>query len=407
MVQELIQQNQMLAEQLPENGFQNLSLSKKIDLDNIKVPHTIKNRLLFQEGLHNGLFYPGEQLKENIDLWANNDLMFAEHADASNSWVGLTKNPHYVEEEKAIYGDLELVDKSVAQKLEYQVLKKDGRMGISPTIDVDKKMVDGRLCAMGPYKLKSQSIVLDHAVKTTMFNSANGGAVNMGDGNGNGTGNTETQELKKDEVALKKEELDKFKAAEKELAGYKEKELAAEVEELAKLELAIGRTTEENLASRTEILMKLSTQERKVLKDSYDWVKGELSDKSDEEAFVESMSEEMRGKMPPGLTKFIVEVKDKKAEENANLAHEKKDGEMTPAERKKKEEEVRNLANKGKGPEGQKLNTENLSHATENLVGRNNLNRFQELSEENKESNQEFLDMLNMKQGTGHIRGAR
>ena len=415
MVQELIQQNQIMAEQLPETSFQNLSLSKKINLENIKVPHTIKNRLLFQEGLHNGLFYPGEQLRENVELWNNNDLMFAEHADASNSWVGLTKNAHYIENEKAIYGDLELVDKSTAQKLEYQVLKKDGRMGISPTIDVDKQMLDGKLCAMGPYKLKSQSIVLDPAVRTTMFNSARGGAGTM-------EPNNESQNLKKDEVAVGKEELDKFKASEKELQEYKKKELASEVEELAKLELAIGRTAEENLAARTDILMKLSSEERKVLKDSYNWVATELSEKSDEETFIESLSEEMKKKIPPGLRKYIEEKKKKKKdEEMAKLTPEERkkkkeeDEEMaklTPEERKKKEEEKKNLAEKKYPyPEkpGQQLNesTENLSRATENLIGKTSLNRFQELSAANKESNQEFLDMLNKKQGTAQPGGAR
>ena len=407
IVQELIQQNQAMAEQLPDEGFQKLSLSKKINLENIKVPHTIKNRLLFQEGLHNGLFYPGEQLKENVELWNNNDIMYAEHSDASNSWVGLTKNPHYVENEKAIYGDLEIVDKPVAQKLEYQVLNHDGRMGLSPTIDVDKQMVDGQLCAMGPYKLKSQSIVLDPAVRTTMFNSnsALGGAATMEP--------TQEELAKKEElVKKKKEEDEKLKADQKELQEYRTKELASEVEELAKLELAIGRTTEDQLAARTEILMKLSKVERAVLKDSYGWVSRELSTESEEDRFVNSLSEEMKGKIPPGLRKFIEERKKKKTEEeNAKLTPEEKkkkeDEEMaklTPEERKKKEEEAK-LAHKGQYPypeqkPGQKLNTENLSHAEEQLIGRNNLNRFQELSAENKESNQGFLDFLNQNQGT-------
>ena len=209
--------------------------------------------------------------------------------------------------------------------------------------------------------------------------------------------NENIQNLKKDEVTLKKEELDKLKAAEKELADYKTKELEQEVEELAKLELAIGRTSEENLASRTEILMKLSTEERKVLKDSYDWVSRELSEKSPEEMFVESMSEDMRGKIPPGLRKFIEDKKKSKKEEEM--------AKLTPEEKKKKEEEEKNLADKGKYPypeKNQKLNEdfETLSNSTEQLVGKNNLNRFQELSAENKDSNQEFLDTLNMNQGT-------
>lgn len=423
LVQELIQQNQMMAEQLPEAGLQNLSLSKKINLDDIKVPHLIKNRLLFQEGQHNGLFYHGEELKENLELWDGCDLMYAEHDDASNAWVGLTKNPRYDEKEKAIYGDLEIVDKPLAQKLEYQILNKDGHMGLSPTIEVDKQMIQGRLCAMGPYKLKSQSIVLDPAVRTTMFNSnsALGGAGTMENGNGN----RETQNLKKDEVAVKKEELDKLKNSEKELAKYKEKELAQEVQELAQLELDIGRTTEENLAARTEILMKLTTEERKVLKDSYDWVANELSEKSEDERFVDSLSEEMKGKIPPGLRKFIEEKKKKKEEDMAahmtpeerkkkEKEEEEMAGHMTPAQKKKKEEED-NLAHKDKKypyPEkkpGQKLNEEfeTLSHSTENLIGKNNLNRFQELSAENKEDNEEIIDFFLVNQGDAPRGGPR
>ncbi|KKL44551.1 hypothetical protein LCGC14_2364560, partial [marine sediment metagenome] len=280
IVQELIAQNEAMSSQLPDT--QHLSLSKKINLDSIKIPHVIKDRLLFQEGTHNGLFYPGEELKSNVKLWDNNDLFLAEHADASGAWIGLTKNAHYVDNEKAIYGDIELADKTAAQKIEYQILNHNGRMGISPTIDVDKQTLSGRECAMGPYTLKSQSVVLDPAVKTTVFNSALGGAVPMEPNNNNNPEN-----LKKDEVSMKKEDVEKLKAAEKELAGYKEKELAAEVEELAKLEIAIGRTTEETLSARTEILMKLSAGERKVLKDSYDFVANELSEKSEDERFVD------------------------------------------------------------------------------------------------------------------------
>jgi len=76
---------------------------------------------------------------------------------------------------------------------------------------------------------------------------------------------------------------------------------------------------------------------------------------------------------------------------------------------KKEEEEERNLANKGTNPEKKKLNegTEHLSQQAEQLVGRNNLNRFQELSAKNKDSNQEFLDMLNKNQGTSPSGGPK
>ena len=74
------------------------------------------------------------------------------------------------------------------------------------------------------------------------------------------------------------------------------------------------------------------------------------------------------------------------------------------AEEMAKLEQEKKLAHKDdkKDEKDQKLKEdfETLSQSTQHLVGKNDLNRFQELSAENKESNQEFLDMLNKKQGT-------
>ena len=226
-------------------------------------------------------------------------------------------------------------------------------------------------------------------------------------GKGAGDGAASIENLKKDEVALKKEDLDKLKADQKELADYKKLELTSEVERLANLELSIGRLTEEDLSGRKEVLEKLSKEERKVLFDTYGWLEKELSDKSEEEMFIDKLPEDLKKGIPPGLRKFIEERKKKKKD--------KEDLAMTPEEKKKKEEEEKKakLADKGKKkypyPEDQKLNeggTQTISQ--HNLVEKiNDLNRFQELSDEARESNEEFLDFMKVNQGDQPGGGAR
>ena len=387
-VQELIEQNEQLLDSIPSR--QNLALKKKVDLEKITVPHLIKDRLLFQEGVHNDLFYSFDDIKEYQELWENSDLFMAEHDDGSDKWVGLSKNIRVVPEEKAIYGDLEIVDKPVAQKLAYQILNKNGRMGISPTIDVDKKIGEGcQELAGAPWDLKSQSIVLQPAVRTTVFNSEY-----------NNRGGTKMDvQLKKDEVSIKKEELDALKESQKQYNELKKVELEKDAEKLAQLEIDIGIATEENLSTRKESLMKMSDGERKVLSETLAKIENELSDESPEDRFMSSLPEELRGKIPPGLRKFIEEKKKKKGEEK--MAKKKGDIEQeeeediahNPAEDKKKK--------KYPYPEKMGAETQELSRKTNNLViaKKDEVNRWQYLSEENKGSNQEFLDFMLVNQG--------
>lgn len=279
-------------------------------------------------------------------------------------------------------------------------------MGLSPTIDVDRKMVNGRTIAGGPWQLKSQSIVLNPAVRTTVFNSAQGGA-QMGNEEGDGV---QTQQLKKDEVAISKEELESLKAAKKDLAERQKQDLAREVEQLSALEVELGLYTEEELSSRKEILGKLSESERKVLSGTYGRLSQLLSDEDPEERFINQLPEELKGQIPPGLRKFIEERRKKKGKEE--MAKKKKPGE---------EEDEEEMAHKGMMPEdkkkkypypekgmmGQKLEEQNLSRQSENLVLRrpDSINKFQELSQESRESNQEFIDFLLVNQGDKALAG--
>lgn len=394
-VQELMEQNEQLLNSVPSQ--QTLALKPKINLGKITVPHLIKDRLLFQEGVHNDLFYSFDDIKEHQELWDNCDLFMAEHDDGSDKWVGLSKNIRVVPEEKALYGDLEIVDLSTAQKLEYQILNKNGRMGVSPTLDVDKKVGEnGQELAGPPWDLKSQSIVLQPAVRTTVFNSK------KNNNNRGGATMPEKQDLKKDEVSIKKEELEALKENQKQYNELMKVKLAADVEKLAQLEVDIGIATGENLSSRKESLMKMTNGERKVLSEMLSKIENELSDDSPEDRFMKSLSEEMRGKIPPELRKFIEEKKKGKKEEDMA----KKKGEIQQEE--EEEEDLAHQDKEGKKkdkqyPYPEKMNTETqkLSRQSNNLVlaRPTEVNRFQNLSDEARKSNEEFLDFLTIQQG--------
>lgn len=390
-VQELIQQNEQMASQMPER--QHLSNAKKISLDHVNVPHTIKNRLLFQAGTHNGLEYLWEDIKkpENYSQWEGLDLFRAEHDDKSDAWIGFSKNIKLNEEEQAIYGDLEVIDPSSAKILEFQVLKKDGRMGISPTLDVDKQMLAGREVAGSPWNLQSQSIVLKPAVRTTIFNSEKNG--------GNMKDETKVQ-LKDGEVAISQKELTELQDAKKRLANVEAIRLKQSAEELAKQEITLGRIKAEQLSARTEELNKLSDPERARLKETYDWLTTELSDKSEEELFMEQLPEELKGNIPPGLRAYIDSKKKKGA---------------VPAEKMQDEEDLEEQENAGYPPFPQKKKypypennprhmmsgePEKLSEKRQKLVEKKSFNKFQELSEATTKANEDFIEMMNRRQGT-------
>src|SRR3990167_4389392 len=105
LVIELVEQNKLLTEKVSTQQLAG-STPQKVDLNSIKLPFTFKNRLLFQEGIHNGFLYLWDDIKQNMGQWENLGIHHAEHADASNNFVGISKNIRADESEKALYGDL-------------------------------------------------------------------------------------------------------------------------------------------------------------------------------------------------------------------------------------------------------------------------------------------------------------
>ena len=389
LVIELVEQNKLLTEKVSTQQLAG-STPQKVDLNSIKLPFTFKNRLLFQEGIHNGFLYLWDDIKQNMGQWENLGIHHAEHADASNNFVGISKNIRADESEKALYGDLEIINLQTAQSLAYQVLNQNGKMGLSPTLDIKESFEGGKKVARGPYILKSQSIVLNPAVKTTVFNSQDGG------------NNMST--LKDGEVAVLKQELDDMKLKIAKLADLETKfnnmssqSLSSAAEALAKREVALGRIKEEELTARKDILVKMSDAERKVLADNYDWLEKQLEEKSEEETFLSSLPE---GTQIPESIKAMLAAKKNAEEKGANeLA-----GNYQPANAGNPFFKKKKMPFQPQGyqrPQMMGAKTQQLSeeltpagYSRQNMDIKNPFQKFQNLSEEKIAGNQEFLDFV-------------
>ena len=384
VVQELLQQNQILTEKVSTQSLAGAT-PQKVDLNSIKLPFTLKNRLLFQEGIHNGFFYPWQEIKQNMSAWENLAIHHAEHADASNNFAGVSKNIRAVEEEKALYGDLEIAKMDTAQVLAYQVLNQNGKMGVSPTLDIKESIEGGRKVARGPYMLKSQSIVLNPAVKTTVFNSQDGG---------------NTMTLKEGEVAVSKQELDDMKAKvaklgdiEKKIAAIESQSLSSQAEALAKREVVLGRIKEEDLTARKDAIMKLSDESRKLLSEQYDWLEKELEEKSEEEKFLSSLP---KGVAVPESIKKMLAMKKNKEQENEEEGATELAGNFPAGNPFMKKKKMPYPAPQMMGMKKQEL-SEDLApagYSRQNMDVKNPYQRFQNLSAEKIKGNQEFLDFV-------------
>jgi hypothetical protein len=146
------------------------------NLENIKIPHIVPNKLLFAPGKHNGVVYTKEVVMAAAPQWSDLDIVY-DHLDTrgdqgAGQWIGITTNPRWVEngdQGPGIYGDLKIVDKGAAQKVEF-----GAKFGLSPTIDFETNEIEGEMYA-SDLIIKSESLVKEPAVRATMLNSAKGG----------------------------------------------------------------------------------------------------------------------------------------------------------------------------------------------------------------------------------------
>ncbi len=123
----------------------------------------LKNKLLMREGEHNGVFYSWEELKNSLDSGEKAGLYY-DHADSAGNWVGDIRNLRGDDDQKAIFGDLHIVDLMAAKKLRY-----GAKWGVSLSIEAEKLVRDGKTHAIDS-KIISCSLVLRPAVRETMLN---------------------------------------------------------------------------------------------------------------------------------------------------------------------------------------------------------------------------------------------
>lgn len=136
------------------------------DLENIRIPYTIPNKILMSPGIWNNYYYSVESINKafkNTD-WNDKEIrsLFLDHVDTRTcDWVGEVANVK-INENANITGDLVFVDKPTAQKLAY-----GAKFGISPKVAGSEDYG-----SMLDFTFKNFSVVINPAVKTAWINNA-------------------------------------------------------------------------------------------------------------------------------------------------------------------------------------------------------------------------------------------
>lgn len=317
LTQDLLAENERLQSILAGTKLPDSQIEK------ITVPHTFHNKLLMNEGEHNGIYYPKEEIMEVVDNADEVGIVF-DHLDTTqgegaSNWLGQVINPHWDdggEKGPGLYGDLKIVDKACAQ-----TLASGAKWGVSPAIDYHKNEVGGKVIATD-LLWKSFSFVLSPAVRETMLNNLKKA---KGDTMAEPT-KEELEELQKkkkypykhpakpqedeDEKNNKKKKEDEeelhvddqtmevLKARDAEITDlqkFKDKiELSEKTEKVAVLvanEFLIGRLTVDELTDRGKTLLDKSTEVLTELSD----VIGDHADLSAYTAFVKAYMKKHKG----------------------------------------------------------------------------------------------------------------
>ena len=145
-------------------------MSEVKDLEKIKIPYVMKNKVLMSPGIWNNYFYSNSEIEKafsNTD-WDSkeNRSLFLDHKDGTDNkdsgaltWVGEVVNQHM--DGDTLVGDLIIVDKPTAMKLAY-----GAKMGISPKVTGE----DGGDAVMRNFRYDNFSVVINPAVKTAYIN---------------------------------------------------------------------------------------------------------------------------------------------------------------------------------------------------------------------------------------------
>jgi hypothetical protein len=140
---------------------------KRISLSDIKVPYTIKNKILMAPGLWNQNNYTKDGLNEAFKRtnWSDRNMsLFLDHMDTgAREWIGHVTN--LVQDETCGYthGDLNIIDPVTALKLEL-----GARFGVSPKI---RGRLNNKNEVVGGF-FENFSLVYEPACRMTFLNSS-------------------------------------------------------------------------------------------------------------------------------------------------------------------------------------------------------------------------------------------
>ena len=180
-VQELSQENDFIQNMLNPEQKTRLAM---LNVENIKLPYIVKDKLLMADGTHNGWYYSKGEIENELNFSEEESFnLICDHSDTiSNTGVanyaGIIKNRRWDDagangQGPGVYGDLHIMDANLAKKHAL-----GAKWGISPTYNFDEASLDGQQIATN-LGLTSYSLVLDPAVRKTMLNNSTLGGVNM------------------------------------------------------------------------------------------------------------------------------------------------------------------------------------------------------------------------------------
>lgn len=279
--------------------LEELSDGKQINLENVKIPHILKDRLLMKEGTHNGVFYPGNELKE-ADIFNKRFSLFHDHEDSSDKWIGEIEPKTFDEESKEIRGDIIVIDKQMAMNLAY-----GAKLGLSPTIDVDKlERADGPPVALDPQFISWATVINPAVGREIMLNSKNSNSqsdLKMDEKQINDVATrvvemlSQKDDKKKEQVVADKvitEKLEKaqadVKSATEELEKYQKEESNAQIAGIRIKEEFLSQKENEFSDSRIQELEKMGSEAREVLSGALDKF---ISDREALSKFTEFLSD--------------------------------------------------------------------------------------------------------------------
>lgn len=153
------------------------SPESKVDLNNIKLPFTLKDKILMSPGTWNGKYFDANAINETFNNTDFSDKMvnglYSDHLDGLGidgepderrvtEWIGDVTNVRNIG--GTLIGDLNILDMPLAVKLAY-----GAKFGVSPSVF---GMMDRYSDKMLKFRINNFGIVVNPAIKTAFINNS-------------------------------------------------------------------------------------------------------------------------------------------------------------------------------------------------------------------------------------------